>query len=163
MSKVHLRNELSQIAARLKSEGKKIVFTNGCFDLLHIGHIRNLKEAKKLGDILIVGLNSDASVRRLKPQRPINEESQRAEVLASLEMVDFVTLFSEDTPYELIKSLRPDVLVKGGDWKKEDIVGSDIVAEVHSLPFVPGVSTSAIIEKILTAGERQKAEGDRHE
>jgi len=152
MSKVCLRSELEQIAARLKSEGEKIVFTNGCFDLLHIGHIRYLKEAKKLGDILIVGLNSDASVRRLKPERPINEESQRAEVLASLEMVDFVTLFSEDTPYELIKSIRPDVLVKGGDWKKEDIVGSDIVAEVHSLPYVPGVSTSAIINKILKSG-----------
>ncbi|HKN18215.1 MAG TPA: D-glycero-beta-D-manno-heptose 1-phosphate adenylyltransferase [Dissulfurispiraceae bacterium] len=153
MSKVCLRSELKQIAARLKSEGEKIVFTNGCFDLLHIGHIRYLKEAKKLGDILIVGLNSDASVRRLKPQRPINEESQRAEVLASLAVVDFVTLFSEDTPYELIKSIRPDVIVKGGDWKKEDIVGSDIVAEVHSLPYVQGVSTSAIINKILKSGE----------
>jgi len=153
MSKIRLRNELNEIAARLKSEGEKIVFTNGCFDLLHIGHIRYLKEAKKLGDILIVGLNSDASVRRLKPQRPINEESQRAEVLASLAVVDFVTLFSEDTPYELIKSIRPDVIVKGGDWKKEDIVGSDIVAEVHSLPYVQGVSTSAIINKILKSGE----------
>ncbi len=150
MSKVRLRSELKEIAARLKSEGKTIVFTNGCFDLLHIGHIRYLKEAKKLGDILIVGLNSDASVRRLKPQRPITEESQRAEVLASLEMVDFVTLFSEDTPYELIKSIIPDVLVKGGDWKKEDIVGSDIVAETRSLPFVAGVSTSGIINKILS-------------
>ena len=155
MYKVRLRNDLKEIAARLKSEGKKIVFTNGCFDLLHIGHIRYLKEAKKLGDILIIGLNSDASVRRMKPQRPINEEAQRAEVLASLEMVDFVTLFSEDTPYELIKSIRPDVLVKGGDWKKEDIVGSDIVPEVHSLPYVPGVSTSAIVNKILKSGDRQ--------
>lgn len=154
MSKVRLRNEIKEIAAKLKSEGKKIVFTNGCFDLLHIGHVRYLKEAKRLGDILIVGLNSDASVRRLKPQRPINEESRRAEVVASLEMVDFVTLFSEDTPYELIKSIRPDVLVKGGDWKKEDIVGSDIVAETHSLPFVPGVSTSAIINKILSCSKK---------
>ncbi len=154
MSKVRLPNELKEITVRLKGEGKKIVFTNGCFDLLHLGHIRYLKEAKKLGDILIVGLNSDASVKRLKPQRPIIEESQRAEVLAALEMVDFVTLFSEDTPYELIKSIRPDVLVKGGDWKKEDIVGSDLVAETHSLPFVPGVSTSAIINKILDAGIR---------
>ncbi|MGO9013474.1 MAG: D-glycero-beta-D-manno-heptose 1-phosphate adenylyltransferase [Dissulfurispiraceae bacterium] len=154
MSKVRLRNEIKEIAAKLRSEGKKIVFTNGCFDLLHIGHIRYLTEAKKLGDILIVGLNSDASVRRLKPQRPINEESQRAEVIASLEMVDFVTLFPEDTPYELIKSIRPDVLVKGGDWKKEDIVGSDIVAETHSLPYLPGVSTSAIINKILSSSEK---------
>jgi len=162
-NKILSLDELKEVVAKLKTEGEKIVFTNGCFDLLHIGHIRYLKEAKNLGDILIVGLNSDASVRRLKPQRPLNEESQRAEVLASLEMVDFVTLFSEDTPYELIKSIRPDVLVKGGDWKKEDIVGSDIVAEVHSLPYVPGVSTSAIINKILTAGERQKAKGNRYD
>ena len=143
------RDELKKVVARLKSEGKNIVFTNGCFDLLHIGHIRYLKEARKLGDVLIIGLNSDASVRQLKPKRPINKESHRAEVLASLEAVDYVALFSEDTPYELIKSLNPDVLVKGGDWKKEDIVGSDIVSEVHSLPYVEGVSTTGIIEKIL--------------
>ncbi len=142
------RDELKRVVARLKSEGKKIVFTNGCFDLLHVGHIRYLNEARKLGDVLIIGLNSDASVRRLKPQRPLNEEAHRAEVLASLEAVDYVTLFSEDTPRELIKSIRPDVLVKGGDWKKEDIVGSDIVSEVHSLPYVAGVSTTRIIEKI---------------
>lgn len=148
MSKIISFDEIGEIAATVRSEGKRIVFTNGCFDILHIGHVRYLKEAKKLGDILIVGLNSDASVKRLKPQRPINEELQRAEVLASLEMVDYVTMFPEDTPYELIKSIKPDVLVKGGDWKKEDIVGSDIVAEVYSLPFVPGVSTTAIIEKI---------------
>lgn len=149
-SKILPRDELRKVVARLKSEGKKIVFTNGCFDLLHVGHARYLKEARKLGDVLIIGLNSDASVRRLKPQRPINEESHRAEVLASLEAVDYVTLFSEDTPYELIKSIRPDVLVKGGDWKKEDIVGSDIVPEVHSLPYIAGMSTTGIIEKILT-------------
>jgi len=147
-------DDLKEIVAKLKSAGRKIVFTNGCFDLLHIGHIRYLKEARKLGDVLIVGLNSDASVRRLKPQRPLNEESQRAEVLASLEMVDFVILFSEDTPYKLIESIRPDVLVKGGDWKKEDIVGSDIVAEVHSLPYVPGVSTSSIINKIIKSSKQ---------
>jgi D-beta-D-heptose 7-phosphate kinase/D-beta-D-heptose 1-phosphate adenosyltransferase len=163
MSKILSLNELKEITVRLKSEGKRIVFTNGCFDILHIGHIRYLKDAKKLGDVLIIGLNSDASVKRLKPQRPVNEESNRAEVLASLEMVDYITLFSEDTPYELIKTINPDVLVKGGDWKKEDIVGSDIVADVRSLPYVTGVSTSGIIEKILTAGERQKAKGDRHE
>ncbi len=147
--KILLQDELKKIVARLKSQGKKIVFTNGCFDLLHVGHVRYLKDAKKLGDILIIGLNSDTSVKRLKPQRPINEESMRAEVLASLEAVDYVTIFSEDTPYELIKSLRPDVLVKGGDWKKEDIVGSDIVAEVYSLPYVAGISTTETIEKIL--------------
>ncbi len=155
MPKIRSLNELEKIAASLKSEGKKIVFTNGCFDLLHLGHVRYLREAGKLGDILIVGLNSDASVKRMKPQRPINEELHRAEVLAALEMVDYVTIFSEDTPYELIKTIKPDVLVKGGDWKIEDIVGSDIVADVRSLPYVAGVSTTGIIEKILKSGNRQ--------
>ena len=133
---------------KLKAEGKRIVFTNGCFDIIHIGHIRYLKDAKKLGDILIIGLNSDSSVAELKPGRPINKESHRAEVLASLDMVDYVTLFYEDTPYELIKHIKPNVLVKGGDWKKEDIVGSDIVPEVYSLPYIKGVSTTELIEKI---------------
>jgi D-beta-D-heptose 7-phosphate kinase/D-beta-D-heptose 1-phosphate adenosyltransferase len=133
---------------KLKAEGKRIVFTNGCFDIIHIGHIRYLKDAKKLGDILIIGLNSDSSVAKLKPGRPINKESHRAEVLASLDMVDYETLFYEDTPYELIKHIKPNVLVKGGDWKKEDIVGSDIVPEVYSLPYIKGVSTTELIEKI---------------
>lgn len=133
---------------KLRAEGKKIVFTNGCFDIIHIGHVRYLKEAKKLGDILIIGLNSDSSVAELKPGRPINTESHRAEILASLEMVDYITVFSEDTPHELIKFLKPDVLVKGGDWKREDIVGSDIVTEVHSLPYIEGISTTEMINKI---------------
>ncbi len=133
---------------RLSADGKKIVFTNGCFDIIHIGHIRYLKEAKKLGDILIIGLNSDLSVSRLKPNRPINTESQRAEVLSSIEMIDYITIFNEDTPYELIKYIKPDVLVKGGDWKKEDIIGSDIAPEVYSLPYISGVSTTEIISKI---------------
>ena len=149
MGSVASRNKLEEVIASLKANGKKIIFTNGCFDLIHVGHVRYLKEAKKLGDILVIGLNSDASVSRLKPGRPINSENERAEVLASLEMVDYVTLFSEDTPYELIKTLRPDVLIKGGDWKKEDIVGNDIVPEVHSLPFIEGGSTSGIIRRIL--------------
>jgi D-beta-D-heptose 7-phosphate kinase/D-beta-D-heptose 1-phosphate adenosyltransferase len=139
---------------RLRADGKKIVFTNGCFDIIHIGHIRYLKEAKKMGHVLIVGLNSDSSVKRLKPNRPpdrpINPETHRAEVLASLEMVDYVAIFDEDTPYELIKFLRPHVLVKGGDWKKEDIIGSDIVTEVYSLPYVQGISTTEIISKIIS-------------
>lgn len=141
-------NELKEAVEKLRAEGKKIVFTNGCFDIIHIGHVRYLKEAKKLGDILIVALNSDSSVAELKPGRPINTESYRAEVLASLEMVDYIAVFSEDTPYELIKLLKPDVLVKGGDWKREDIVGSDIVPEVHSLPYIKGASTTEIVEKI---------------
>lgn len=141
-------NELKEVVDRLKAEGKKIVFTNGCFDILHIGHIRYLKEAKALGDVLVVGLNSDRSVSRIKPKRPINPQDQRAEVLSSVEMVDYITLFDEDTPYELIKSLMPDVLVKGGDWKKEDIVGADIVKETYSLPYIECVSTTEIIERI---------------
>jgi len=139
---------LQEIVASAQSHGKKIVFTNGCFDLIHIGHIKYLREAKKLGDILIIGLNSDSSVSRIKPKRPVNPQDHRAEVLSSLEIVDYVTLFDEDTPYELIKFLKPDILVKGGDWKKEDIVGSDIAKETHSLPYVEGVSTSEIIERI---------------
>ena len=141
-------DDLRKVVERRKSEGRKIVFTNGCFDIIHIGHIRYLKEAKLLGDILVVGLNSDRSVSVLKPDRPVNPQDQRAEVLASLEMVDYVALFDEETPYELIKSLQPDVLVKGGDWKKEDIVGSDIAKETLSLPYIEGISTTGIIERI---------------
>ncbi len=142
------RGELKSICDDQKASGKKIVFTNGCFDILHIGHVRCLKEAKSLGDVLVIGINSDRSVSRIKPERPVNPQDQRAEVLASLEMVDYVTIFDEETPYELIKLLRPDVLAKGGDWKKEQIIGSDIAKETYSLPYIKGVSTSAIIEKI---------------
>jgi len=148
MSKIVSADYLKKELLALKEKGLRIVFTNGCFDILHAGHIRYLREARALGDILIVGLNSDASVASIKPGRPINSEAHRAEVLAALEMVDYVTLFSEDTPYELIRTLRPDVLVKGGDWKIEDIIGSDIVPEVRSLPFMEGMSTTAIIDKI---------------
>jgi rfaE bifunctional protein nucleotidyltransferase chain/domain len=141
-------NELKQRVEKLKTEGKKLVFTNGCFDIIHAGHIRYLKEAKALGDVLIVGLNSDKSVSAIKPGRPVNPQDQRAEVLSSLEMIDYVTMFDEETPYALIKLLQPDILVKGGDWKKEDIVGSDIAKETHSLPYIKGISTTEIIEKI---------------
>lgn len=141
-------NELKQHVERLKTEGKKLVFTNGCFDIIHAGHIRYLQEAKALGDVLIIGLNSDKSVSAIKPGRPVNPQDQRAEVLSSLEMVDYVTLFDEETPYELIKLLQPDILVKGGDWKKEDIVGSDIAGETFSLPYIQGISTTEIIERI---------------
>jgi len=151
MKKVQDRQALKKICDRLRAEGKKIVFTNGCFDILHIGHVRYLRQARKLGDVLIVGLNSDRSVSGIKPGRPLNPEKSRAEVLAALSMVDYVTIFSERTPFRLIKSLRPDVLVKGGDWKKEEIVGSDIAGETHSLPYVKGVSTTGIIEKIIRA------------
>ena len=148
MGKVIKRDPLQKIISSAQSHGRKIVFTNGCFDIIHSGHIKYLRQAKALGDILIIGLNSDSSVSRIKPKRPVNPQEQRAEVLSSLEMVDYVTLFDENTPYELIRFIKPDILVKGGDWKKEDIVGSDIAKETHSLPFVEGVSTSEIIEKI---------------
>ncbi len=148
MAKILPLDELIKVLSAHRDKGKRIVFTNGCFDIIHAGHVRYLREAHALGDLLVIGLNSDASVSRLKPGRPVNNESQRAEVLAALEMVDYVVLFTEDTPYELIKSLRPDVLVKGGDWKKEDIIGADIVPEIHSLAFTDGISTTAIIGRI---------------
>jgi D-beta-D-heptose 7-phosphate kinase/D-beta-D-heptose 1-phosphate adenosyltransferase len=148
VGKIVSRDELKQHVERLRTEGQKLVFTNGCFDIIHAGHIRYLKEAKALGDILIVGLNSDKSVSTIKLGRPVNPQDQRAEVLSALEMVDYVTLFDEETPYELIKLLQPDILVKGGDWKKEDIVGSDIAKETCSLPYIQGISTTEIIERI---------------
>jgi D-beta-D-heptose 7-phosphate kinase/D-beta-D-heptose 1-phosphate adenosyltransferase len=147
--KVLLKKDLLRVAAELRSRGKKIVFTNGCFDILHIGHVRYLAKARRLGDVLIVGLNSDSSVSRLKPGRPVNAEKARAEVLAALSAVDYVTVFTEPTPYRLIKALKPDILVKGGDWKKEEIVGSDIAGQTFSLPFTRGASTTGIIGKIL--------------
>lgn len=132
---------------------EKIVFTNGCFDILHVGHIKYMQEAAKLGDILIVGLNSDDSVRRLKgPERPINNQSDRAEMMAALEFVDYVVVFDEDTPYELIKKIQPDVLVKGGDYNPDNVVGRDIVeargGKLKLIEFVDGKSTTSIIKKI---------------
>lgn len=150
MGTILSRDSLKRELERLKEQRKRIVFTNGCFDILHVGHVRYLREAKALGDVLVIGLNSDASVGRLKLGRPINSEEQRAEVLASLLMVDYVTVFDEDTPYDLINLIKPDILVKGGDWKKEDIVGADLVPEVHSLPFTSGMSTTNIINRIRT-------------
>jgi D-beta-D-heptose 7-phosphate kinase/D-beta-D-heptose 1-phosphate adenosyltransferase len=141
------KTKLKDVITELKKEGKKIVFTNGCFDIIHIGHVRYLEEARKLGDILVIGLNSDKSVSKIKSGRPIIPEKQRAEVLSALYMVSYITLFDEDTPYQLIKDLQPDILVKGADWEKKDIVGSDIVKEVHTIPFVEGISTSEIIER----------------
>ncbi|HHE40031.1 MAG TPA: D-glycero-beta-D-manno-heptose 1-phosphate adenylyltransferase [Candidatus Cloacimonetes bacterium] len=145
--------EIANIAQNLHDSNVKIVFTNGCFDLIHRGHVEYLSAAKKLGDVLIIGLNSDDSVRRLKGiDRPINYEQDRAIVLDNLMAVDYVSIFDEDTPYELIRIVQPDVLVKGGDWAIEDIVGSDIVlergGEVRSLKFIEGKSTTDIIEKI---------------
>ena len=132
--------------------GKKIVFTNGCFDLLHAGHVHYLEHAKRLGDVLIVALNSDASVRRLKgPERPLNRLEDRAKVIAALESVDFVTAFEEDTPLRAILAIEPDLIVKGGDWKVAQIVGSSEArawgGRAKSLPFVAGKSTTALIRR----------------
>ncbi len=148
MDKTIERKKISDIVSKLKSQGKSIVFTNGCFDIIHIGHTRYLSESKKLGDILIIGLNSDSSVSGIKPGRPITPESQRAEVLSALSMVDYIVFFDEDTPYELIKEIKPDILVKGSDWKEEEIVGRDIAKEVRTIPLIKDISTSKIIQKI---------------
>lgn len=143
------------LQAELKSNrrGKKIVFTNGCFDILHVGHVRYLKEAAALGDYLVVGLNSDASVKRLKgPTRPVQNQSDRAEILAALSFVDYVCIFEDDTPLKLIQATRPNVLVKGGDWPVDRIVGAKEVladgGQVRALKFHPGHSTSSILATI---------------
>lgn len=132
---------------------QKVVFTNGCFDILHRGHATYLAQARQMGDLLVVGLNSDASVRRLKgPERPVNDEQSRALLLAALEMVDYVVLFEEDTPYNLILKVKPDLLVKGGDYDIDNIVGADFVrqrgGEVRTIPFVQGFSSSSIIDHL---------------
>ncbi|MCX8082796.1 MAG: D-glycero-beta-D-manno-heptose 1-phosphate adenylyltransferase [bacterium] len=155
--KIKSFQDIEKIVKRLKKAEKKIVFTNGCFDILHKGHIRLLKKAKSLGDVLIVGLNTDSSVRRLKgKKRPFLKEKDRAEILSSLEMVDYVVLFHQDTPYELIRIIKPDVLVKGGDYEKGRVVGRDIVegygGKVYIFPVIKGLSTTKIAEKIRKAG-----------
>ena len=149
MKKLQDRQGIRKICERLRNEGRRIVFTNGCFDILHAGHVRYLGQAKKLGDVLVVGLNADRSVAGIKPGRPVNNERNRAEVLSGLSAVDYVVIFREKTPYNLIKAVRPDILAKGGDWKVEEIVGSDIAKKTISLPYVKGLSTTRIIEKIL--------------
>lgn len=136
-----------------KQEGKKVVFTNGCFDILHYGHVDYLEKARALGDKLVLGLNTDDSVSRFKgPSRPVQDERSRARVLASLQSIDLVVFFNEDTPENLISELLPDILVKGSDYLAENIVGSEVVkrngGEVRTIAFVPGYSTSRIIEKI---------------
>lgn len=152
MGQVRNFDNIESSLASLRAQGKKIVFTNGCFDLLHVGHVRYLQEARSLGDALVVGVNSDDSVKRLKgPTRPVQNESDRAEILAALAAVDFTVIFTEDTPEKLIQTVRPDILVKGGDWKIDQIVGAPFVmsygGQVMSLQFVDGKSTTKIIEK----------------
>ncbi len=142
--------------AKRRVRKERVVFTNGCFDILHCGHVRYLTQARALGDLLVVGLNSDSSVSKLKGAgRPIVPQEERAEVLLGLRAVDYVVIFNEETPYELIAKVQPDLLVKGGDWDVGKIVGADIVqargGSVHSLPFVDGCSTTNIVAKIRSA------------
>ena len=146
--------ELVSIADKLKQEGKRIVFTNGCFDIIHLGHVTYLKKAREYGDILIVGLNSDESVKGIKgDKRPVVPQGERAEVLSSIRYVDFVVIFTEPDPYKTIEAIKPDVLVKGGDWAIENIIGRDIVESrggiVCNIPYIEGSSSTNIIEEIL--------------
>src|SRR3972149_5784565 len=146
--------EFVPVIARLKQDGKRIVFTNGCFDIIHVGHIRYLKSAKELGDILVIGLNSDESVRKIKgDNRPIVSQGERAEVLSSIRSVDYVVIFNEPDPYNTIVAIKPDILIKGGDWAIDNIVGRDIVESyggaVRTIPFVEGFSSSRIIGDVL--------------
>jgi len=154
MNKIYSREKLKKEIDHLRKEGKKIVFTNGCFDILHVGHTRYLEEAKKQGDVLVLGLNSDDSVRSLKgKERPLTPENERADIVAALESVDYVTIFPELTPLELIDYLKPNVLVKGGDWKEDQVVGRKSVEKwggrVIIIPEIKGSSTTNIIEKII--------------
>lgn len=154
MARLYSRDELRERRARWKSEGKRVVFTNGCYDLLHPGHIRLLEQARSLGDVLILALNSDASVRRAKgPTRPLLDETERAEVAMALEAVDAVVLFDEDTPRELIAAILPDILVKGADWSHFVAGRQEVEAaggQVLTLPLEPGFSTTNIVERILS-------------
>ena len=154
MSPICTRDELLRLRDAWRAQGKTVVFTNGCYDILHPGHVQLLEEARSLGDVLVVALNSDASVRRAKgPSRPINPEADRAELIAALEAVDAVTLFDEETPRELIAALLPDVLVKGADWShfvagREEVEAAG--GRVMTLPLAPGYSSSAMVDKILS-------------
>lgn len=154
MGRVLPLEELAAACRDLREQGKRIVFTNGCFDILHVGHTRYLQKARELGDVLVVAANSDASVRGLKgPTRPIVPQAERAEVLAALSCVDYVTIFDEPTPLEVIKAVKPHLLVKGGDWSVDNIVGGPEVrswgGEVKNISYIEGSSTSNIIEEIL--------------
>ncbi len=155
--KIYRARTLVKIRQELRRKGKKVVFTNGCFDILHPGHVRLFREAKKCGDVLIVALNDDASVRRIKgPSRPIFPLAERWEILEAIGDIDFLTSFSEDTPQKIIATLLPDILVKGGDWRPEEIVGKEEVeaagGKVVTLPYVKGHSSSSIIKKIKFGG-----------
>ncbi|MBU1086494.1 MAG: D-glycero-beta-D-manno-heptose 1-phosphate adenylyltransferase [Candidatus Omnitrophica bacterium] len=152
-AKIKTLSSLAKIIAKHKKAKQKIVFTNGCFDIMHRGHVNYLQTAKKKGDILVVGLNSDASIRKIKGKfRPINCQLDRSEVIAALASVDYVTIFTQETPLELIKTIKPDILVKGADWKTSDIVGADVLKQyggkIAREKFLNGYSTTKLIEKI---------------
>jgi D-glycero-beta-D-manno-heptose 1-phosphate adenylyltransferase len=156
LDKIQPLQSLKEVRRFLRRQGKKVVFTNGCFDILHLGHVRYLEAAAELGDYLIVAVNSDSSVRSIKsPGRPINSQTNRAEVVAALGFVDAVTIFEQDSPLELIRALEPDVLVKGADWALADIVGREEVensgGRVVRISLVQGFSTTALIEKIRSS------------
>ncbi|MDR1195302.1 MAG: adenylyltransferase/cytidyltransferase family protein [Endomicrobium sp.] len=150
LKRAHTRKEMQKEIAKLKKQGKKIVFTNGCFDLVHLGHTSLFEKAKTLGDILIVAINSDKSMSRLKgPKRPLVCEKDRAKLLLALKPVDYVVVFGEDTPKEILSELTPDILVKGGDYKLQDIIGREYVKKVYRYPFVKGKSTTNLIDLIV--------------
>ena len=151
IAKIVSRKELIGIVRKLQTEGKRVVFTNGCFDILHVGHIDLLEKAKSYGDCLVVGLNSDSSVKKIKGKgRPILPERDRARLVAALQVVDFVVFFDEETPYEILKEIKPDILVKGGDYRFEEIVGHDFIPVVKIVPLTKEKSTTNIIAKILS-------------
>ena len=167
-TKIKSRREVKSILDRLKAEGKKVVFTNGCFDLLHPGHVRCLEKARSEGDLLVVALNSDDSVKAIKGKgRPIFNEKERCELVSALACVDYVTIFEEETSQQIIQELLPEVLAKGGDWSKDQIVGRQIVESaggtVISLDFEPGFSTSVIIERIRRSAEATRCGRTRAE
>jgi len=154
-NKILKLSELLKKLPALRRQGRVIAFTNGCFDLMHIGHVKYLEDAGRDNRVLIVGLNSDKSISRIKgPSRPIVEQKSRAAVLAALESVDFVVIFNEDTPYKTISVVKPDILIKGADWKGRSVVGEDLVKKVEFIKFVKGFSTTNIIEKIINNEKR---------
>jgi rfaE bifunctional protein nucleotidyltransferase chain/domain len=153
-SKILRLSDLVKVLESLREAGKRVVFTNGCFDILHAGHVRYLAAARSKGDVLVLGLNSDVSVKSIKPEnRPIVSQDQRAEVLAGLACVDYITIFDDPDPLALIQTIKPDVLIKGADWKETEIIGSDVVksygGKVIRIEVVPDISTSRIIQRIL--------------
>lgn len=160
MKKVKNFPEIKKIARKLREENKKIVFTNGCFDILHSGHIKLLKKAKGLGDVLIVGLNTDSSVKKIKGKnRPVINEKQRLEVLSAIEFIDYIVPFNQITPKKLIEIIKPDIIVKGGDYKKEEVVGKETVEKyggiIYIFPLVKNISTTEIIKKIKQMKDEQ--------